>query len=53
MTSVGSGALVGLTLMVVFRLTPHRVVGTDVLHAAPMLWPQAWRIRPWATSTWG
>jgi hypothetical protein len=38
MTSVGSGALVGLALIVVFRLTPHRVVGTDVFHAALMLW---------------
>jgi uncharacterized membrane protein YfcA len=37
-TSVGSGALVGLALIVVFRLTPHRVVGTDVFHAALMLW---------------
>jgi len=37
-TSVGSGALVGLALIVVFRLTPHRVVGTDVFHAAIMLW---------------
>ena len=34
MTSVGSGALVAIALMVVFRLTPHRVVGTDVFHAA-------------------
>ncbi len=38
MTSVGAGALVGLALIVVFRLTPHRVVGTDVFHAALMLW---------------
>jgi len=38
MTSVGSGALVGLALIMVFRLTPHRVVGTDVFHAAIMLW---------------
>jgi uncharacterized protein len=38
MTSVGSGALVGLALIVVFRLIPHRVVGTDVFHAAIMLW---------------
>ena len=38
MTSVGSGALVGLALIVVFRLTPHRVVGTDVFHAAILLW---------------
>jgi uncharacterized membrane protein YfcA len=38
MTSVGSGALVGIALIVVFRLTPRRVVGTDVFHAALMLW---------------
>jgi uncharacterized membrane protein YfcA len=38
MTSVGSGALVGLALIMIFRLTPHRVVGTDVFHAALMLW---------------
>ncbi|HWH44021.1 MAG TPA: sulfite exporter TauE/SafE family protein [Thermoleophilaceae bacterium] len=37
-TSVGSGALVGLALIVVFKLTPHRVVGTDVFHAAVLLW---------------
>ncbi len=37
-TSVGSGALVGLALILVFKLTPHRVVGTDVFHAALMLW---------------
>jgi len=38
LTSVGSGALVGLALILVFRLTPHRVVGTDVFHAAILLW---------------
>ena len=37
-TSVGSGALIGLALILVFRLTPHRVVGTDVAHAAILLW---------------
>ena len=37
-TSVGSGALIGLALILFFRLTPHRVVGTDVLHAAVLLW---------------
>ena len=37
-TSVGSGALVGLALILVFQLTPHRVVGTDVFHAAILLW---------------
>lgn len=38
LTSVGSGALIGLALILVFRLTPHRVVGTDVFHAAILLW---------------
>ncbi len=38
LTSVGSGALIGLVLILVFRLTPHRVVGTDVFHAAILLW---------------
>jgi uncharacterized membrane protein YfcA len=37
-TSVGSGALIGLALILFFRLTPHRVVGTDVFHAAILLW---------------
>jgi len=37
MTSVGSGALVGLVLILLYRLRPHRVVGTDVFHAAVML----------------
>jgi uncharacterized membrane protein YfcA len=37
-TSVGSGALIGLALILVFHLTPHRVVGTDVFHAAILLW---------------
>ena len=38
LTSVGSGALIGLVLILIFRLTPHRVVGTDVFHAAILLW---------------
>ena len=38
LTSVGSGALIGLALILVFHLTPHRVVGTDVFHAAVLLW---------------
>jgi uncharacterized membrane protein YfcA len=37
-TSVGSGALVGLVLILLYRLRPHRVVGTDVFHAAVLLW---------------
>ena len=38
LTSVGSGALIGLALILVFRMAPHRVVGTDVFHAAILLW---------------
>ena len=41
LTSVGSGALIGLALILIFRLTPHRVVGTDVFHAALLLWTAA------------
>ena len=39
MTSVGSGALVGLALIVVFRLTPHRVVGAFFGPALSALYP--------------
>jgi hypothetical protein len=46
-TSVGSGALIGLALILVFRLTPHRVVGTDVFHAAVLLWTAG--LAHWAT----
>jgi uncharacterized membrane protein YfcA len=38
LTSAGSGALIAVGLILVFRLTPLRVVGTDVFHAAIMLW---------------
>lgn len=38
LTSVGSGALIGVALIMLFRLTPRRVVGTDVFHAALLLW---------------
>ena len=37
-SSAGSGALIAVGLIVVFRLTPRRVVGTDVFHAAILLW---------------
>ncbi len=40
-TSVGSGALIAVALIIVFRLLPHRVVGTDVFHAAILLWAAA------------
>ncbi len=37
-TSVGSGALIGLVLILLYKLSPRRVVGTDVFHAAVLLW---------------
>jgi uncharacterized membrane protein YfcA len=40
-TSAGSGALIGVALILVFRLVPLRVVGTDVFHAAMLLWAAA------------
>jgi uncharacterized membrane protein YfcA len=41
LTSVGSGALVGLALILLYKLSPRRVVGTDVFHAAVLLWVAA------------
>jgi uncharacterized membrane protein YfcA len=38
LTSVGSGALIGLALILLYKLRPNRVVGTDVFHAAVLLW---------------
>jgi len=38
LTSVGSGVFFALTLLVVFPLRSHKVVGTDVFHAAALLW---------------
>ncbi len=40
-TSAGSGALIALALILIFRLVPYRVVGTDVFHAAILLWAAA------------
>jgi uncharacterized membrane protein YfcA len=37
-TSAGSGALIAVGLILLFRLSPQRVVGTDVFHAAIVLW---------------
>jgi uncharacterized membrane protein YfcA len=37
-TSAGSGALIAVGLILIFRLVPTRVVGTDVFHAAILLW---------------
>jgi hypothetical protein len=40
-TSAGSGSLIALGLIMLFRLTPYRVVGTDIFHAAIVLWAAA------------
>ena len=40
-TSAGSGTLIAIGLIIGFRLSPHRVVGTDVAHAAVLLWVAA------------
>ncbi len=40
-TSAGSGTLISVALILVFRLVPRRVVGTDVFHAGLMLWAAA------------
>ena len=37
-TSAGSGTVIAILLIAIFRLTPQRVVGTDVFHAAILLW---------------
>lgn len=37
-TSAGSGTVIAILLIAVFRLAPKRVVGTDVFHAAVLLW---------------
>jgi uncharacterized membrane protein YfcA len=38
LTSAGSGTLIAVFLIGYFRLVPRYVVGTDVLHAAILLW---------------
>jgi uncharacterized membrane protein YfcA len=38
LTSVGSGVFFGLTLLIAFPLGASKVVGTDLLHAAGLLW---------------
>jgi uncharacterized membrane protein YfcA len=38
LTSVGSGVFFGLSLLVIFPLRSAKVVGTDILHAAALLW---------------
>jgi uncharacterized protein len=38
LTSVGSGTFFGLAMLLIFPLTAPRIVGTDMLHAALLLW---------------
>jgi len=38
LTSAGSGTLIAIALIAIFRLVPQRVVGTDIFHAAVLLW---------------
>jgi uncharacterized membrane protein YfcA len=38
LTSVGSGTFFGLTMMLFFPLSMAQVVGTDIVHAAALLW---------------
>lgn len=38
LTSVGSGTFFGLALLVIFPIATSVVVGTDILHAALLLW---------------
>jgi uncharacterized protein len=38
LSSAGSGTLIAIMLIAIYRLTPRRVVGTDVVHAAVLLW---------------
>src|SRR5207237_2145196 len=37
-TSVGSGTYFGLMMVLVYPLTMPRIVGTDIFHAAALLW---------------
>jgi uncharacterized membrane protein YfcA len=38
LTSVGSGTFFGLTMMLLFPLSAAQIVGTDIVHAAALLW---------------
>ncbi|MEA2375229.1 MAG: uncharacterized protein QOD53_1692 [Thermoleophilaceae bacterium] len=40
-TSAGSGSLIAVGLILLFRLAPRQVVATDVFHAAILLWAAA------------
>jgi uncharacterized membrane protein YfcA len=38
LTSAGSGTLIAVCLIILYRMAPRQVVGTDVFHAAILLW---------------
>lgn len=38
LTSVGSGTFFGLVMVMVYPLTVSKIVGTDIFHAAALLW---------------
>jgi uncharacterized membrane protein YfcA len=38
LTSVGSGTFFGLVMVLVYPLTIRKIVGTDIFHAAALLW---------------
>ncbi|MEX0992559.1 MAG: sulfite exporter TauE/SafE family protein [Solirubrobacterales bacterium] len=41
LTSAGSGTLIAVFLIALYRMAPRKVVGTDVFHAAVLLWAAA------------
>jgi uncharacterized membrane protein YfcA len=41
LTSAGSGTLIAVFLIAYYRMIPRNVVGTDVFHAAVLLWAAA------------
>ena len=50
LTSVGSGTYFGLVMVLVYPLTMPRIVGTDIFHAAALLWVAGHRTR-WSSAT--
>ena len=38
LTSVGSGTFFGLAMLLIYPLTAQKIVGTDMFHAAALLW---------------
>jgi uncharacterized membrane protein YfcA len=38
LTSVGSGTFFGLVMLLVYPVTAQKIVGTDIFHAAALLW---------------